>query len=79
MKGANNGLNGISQSCAFRKPLVQALLDNKRVEYGKPIIATLSQQLTVKYGDSFECTNVSRMKKSAELLGVQHVGRFDIL
>ena len=42
------------------------ILDNKRAEYGKQIVATLSLQLQEKYGSSFQYTNVSRMMKLAE-------------
>jgi predicted nuclease of restriction endonuclease-like (RecB) superfamily len=42
------------------------VLGLKRAEYGKQIIATLSQQLTKKYGNSFEETNLRRMMRFAE-------------
>jgi predicted nuclease of restriction endonuclease-like (RecB) superfamily len=44
-----------------------AVLDYKRGEYGKRILATLSQQLRTKYGNSFEYTKITRMIKFAEL------------
>jgi hypothetical protein len=37
------------------------------VKYGKQIVATLSQQLTGKYGQSFEYTKITCMIKFAEL------------
>ena len=43
------------------------VLDYKRGEYGKRILATLSQQLQSKYGESFEYTKMTRMNKFAEL------------
>jgi len=43
------------------------VLDSKRAEYGKRIVATLSQQLVKRYGKSFEYTKVTRMIKFAEL------------
>lgn len=43
------------------------LLGGERAEYGKRIVATLSQQLTEKYGSSFERTKMTRMVKFAEL------------
>lgn len=43
------------------------LLGGERAEYGKRIVATLSQQLTEKYGNSFERTKMTRMIKFAEL------------
>jgi predicted nuclease of restriction endonuclease-like (RecB) superfamily len=43
-----------------------AILDSKRAEYGKQIVATLSPQLVKKYGNSFELTNIRRMMRFAE-------------
>ena len=37
------------------------ILGMERAEYGKRIVATLSQQLTEKYGRNFEKTNLTRM------------------
>ncbi len=42
------------------------VLQNKRAEYGKQIIATLSRQLTSAYGNSFEEKNLRRMMQFAE-------------
>jgi hypothetical protein len=42
------------------------LLGGERAEYGKRIVATLSQQLQEKYGNSFEPTNLRRMMRFAE-------------
>jgi len=42
------------------------MLQNKRADYGKQIVATLSRQLTEKYGRNFERTNLTRMMKFAE-------------
>jgi predicted nuclease of restriction endonuclease-like (RecB) superfamily len=42
------------------------VLDSKRAEYGKQIVATLSLQLVKKYGNSFELTNLRRMMRFAE-------------
>jgi len=39
----------------------QTMLAGERAEYGKQIVATLSQQLTEKYGKSFDYTNIRRM------------------
>ncbi|MDR0306831.1 MAG: PDDEXK nuclease domain-containing protein [Chitinispirillales bacterium] len=44
-----------------------ALSDSKEAANGKHIIATLSQQLVAKYGNSFEYTKLTRMLKFAEL------------
>ena len=43
------------------------LLGGERAEYGKQILATLSQHLTKKYGAGFEYTKITRMIKFAEL------------
>jgi predicted nuclease of restriction endonuclease-like (RecB) superfamily len=43
------------------------VLDNKRAEYGKRIVATLSQQLVSAYGNSFEYTKIRRMASFAKL------------
>ena len=42
------------------------ILDNKRADYGKKIVSTLSTQLTGKYGRSFETRNLRRMMQFAE-------------
>ena len=42
------------------------ILENKRAEYGKEVVATLSSQLAEKYGKSFELRNVRRMMQFAE-------------
>lgn len=43
------------------------ILDGERGEYGKRIVATLSQQLQPRYGSSFEYTKITRMIKFASL------------
>jgi len=43
------------------------LLENERAEYGKRIVATLSQQLVEKYGNSFEYTKITRMIKFSKV------------
>jgi predicted nuclease of restriction endonuclease-like (RecB) superfamily len=42
------------------------VLNNKRADYGKQIVVTLSRQLTEKYGRSFEEKNLRRMLQFAE-------------
>jgi hypothetical protein len=49
------------------KYVSSVVLDYKRGEYGKRILATLSQQLRPKYGNSFEYTKITRMIKFADL------------
>jgi predicted nuclease of restriction endonuclease-like (RecB) superfamily len=43
------------------------LLSGARAEYGKRIVATLSQQLVERYGSNFEYTKLTRIIKFAEL------------
>lgn len=49
------------------KHISEVLLDGERAEYGKRIVATLSHQLTERYGNSFERTKITRMMKFARL------------
>jgi predicted nuclease of restriction endonuclease-like (RecB) superfamily len=49
------------------KRINEDILQNQRAEYGKQIVATLSQQLEEKHGKNFEKTNLTRMVKFAEL------------
>ena len=44
----------------------QDILQNKRAEYGKQIVSTLSSQLENKYGRNFEVKNLRRMMQFAE-------------
>ncbi|MCL1995118.1 MAG: DUF1016 N-terminal domain-containing protein [Defluviitaleaceae bacterium] len=44
----------------------QDILENKRADYGKKIVSTLSTQLTEKYGRSFGVRNLRRMMQLAE-------------
>lgn len=44
----------------------QSILQNKRADYGKKIVVTLSRQLTGKYGRNFEEKNLRRMLQFAE-------------
>jgi predicted nuclease of restriction endonuclease-like (RecB) superfamily len=44
----------------------QNILQNKRADYGKLIVVTLSRQLTEKYGRNFEEKNLRRMLQFAE-------------
>jgi hypothetical protein len=43
------------------------ILGNKRADYGKQIVATLSQQLTASYGKGFNYSALTRMIKFAEV------------
>ena len=44
----------------------QNILQNKRAEYGKQIVPTVSAQLENKYGRNFEEKNLRRMMQFAE-------------
>ena len=48
------------------KRINEDILQNKRADYGKQIVATLSRQLTEKYGKNFELRNLRRMMQFAE-------------
>ena len=49
------------------KRINEDILQNKRADYGKRIVPTLSAQLTEKYGKNFEAKNLRRMMQFAEL------------
>lgn len=48
------------------KHLNDFVLNNKRAEYGKQIMSTVSTHLSEKYGNSFELRNLRRMRQFAE-------------
>lgn len=48
------------------KRINENILQNKRADYGKLIVVTLSRQLTVKHGRNFEEKNLRRMLQFAE-------------
>jgi len=48
------------------KRINENILQNKRADYGKRIVVTLSRQLTEKYGKNFEAKNLRRMMQFAE-------------
>lgn len=48
------------------KKINQEILQDKRAEYGKQIVATLSRQLSSEYGSSFSDKNIRRMMQFAE-------------
>jgi len=45
----------------------QDILKEKRAEYGKEIVATLSQELTIEYGRGFSRRNLFNMIRFAEV------------
>lgn len=51
----------------------QNILQNKRADYGKQIVVTLSRQLTEKYGRNFEEKNLRRMLQFAEQFNDQQI------
>lgn len=48
------------------------ILQNKRAEYGKTIVVTLSRQLEMEYGDSFSEKSLRRMTQFAEVFTNQN-------
>lgn len=48
------------------KRINEHILQNKRADYGKEIVSTLSTQLKIKYGKNFEERNLRRMMQFAE-------------
>jgi len=45
----------------------QDILEEKRAEYGKEIVVTLSQELTIEYGKGFSRRNLFNMIRFAEV------------
>ena len=48
------------------KRINEDILQNKRADYGKRIVPTVSAQLSEKYGKNFELKNLRRMMQFAE-------------
>ena len=48
------------------KRINEDILQNKRADYGKQIVATLARQLENAYGKNFTLKNIRRMMKFAE-------------
>lgn len=61
---ANSALTMLFWHIGYR--INQNILQNKRADYGKQIVVTLSRQLTEKYGRNFEEKNLRRMLQFAE-------------
>ena len=49
------------------------VLNNKRAEYGKQILSTVSTHLTEKYGNNFELRNLRRMRQFAEQINDKEI------
>ncbi|HVU56162.1 MAG TPA: PDDEXK nuclease domain-containing protein [Puia sp.] len=61
---ANSGLTMLFWHIGKR--IDESILHNKRADYGKQIVVTLSRQLANKYGKNFEEKNLRRMLQFAE-------------
>lgn len=61
---ANSTLVGLYWQVGYR--MNEHILQNKRAEYGKEIVSTVSTKLKEKYGRSFEERNLRRMMQFAE-------------
>jgi predicted nuclease of restriction endonuclease-like (RecB) superfamily len=48
-------------------------LDNKRASYGKQTVEVVSQQLTAKYGNSYEVKNLRRMMQFAQVFADEQI------
>lgn len=55
------------------KKINDDILENKRAEYGKEIVATLSQQLQKEYGKGYSYSSISRMMKFANLFNEKSI------
>jgi predicted nuclease of restriction endonuclease-like (RecB) superfamily len=51
----------------------ESLKKNNKLEYGGKILATLSQQLTLKYGKGFSYSALTRMSKIANFIGFENI------
>lgn len=51
----------------------QDILENKRADYGKQIVVTLSRQLVEKYGRNFEEKNLRRMLQFSEMFSEKEI------
>lgn len=63
-RAANSGLVGLYWQIGKR--IQQDILKEKRADYGRKIVATLSQQLSKDHGSGFNQTNLHRMVKFYE-------------
>ena len=55
------------------KDINDFVLNNKRAEYGKQILSTVSTHLTGKYGNNFELRNLRRMRQFAEQINDKEI------
>lgn len=61
----NVGLTALNWKIGYR--IRSEILKNKRAEYGKEIIATVSKELSQEYGVGFSEKNIRRMIQFAEV------------
>ncbi|MES2677463.1 MAG: PDDEXK nuclease domain-containing protein [Pseudomonadota bacterium] len=55
------------------KRINQEVLNNERAEYGKQILATLSRELTNRFGKGFEEANLRRMLQFAQIFNDEKI------
>ncbi len=55
------------------KRINEEVLENKRATYGKQIVVSLSRQLVVDYGRSFDEKNLRRMMQFAEIFSDENI------
>jgi len=68
---ANSALTMLFWHVGFR--INQEILGNKRADYGKQIVVTLSRKLVEKYGRNFEEKNLRRMLQFSEIFGEKEI------
>lgn len=71
-KGKNHAVSQVNSILTLTywqigKKINEHVLKNKRAEYGKQIVATLSEQLTEKFGKGFNGRNIRRMMLFSEV------------
>jgi len=55
------------------KRINSEILDNQRAEYGKQIVVSVSRQLSIEYGRSFEEKNLRRMMQFAQVFNDEQI------
>ena len=68
---ANSALTMLFWHVGFR--INQEILENKRADYGKQIVVTVSRQLVEKYGRNFEEKNLRRMLQFSEMFSEKEI------
>ena len=49
------------------------ILENKRADYGKQIVAAVTRQLTARYGNNYEVKNLRRMMQFAQVFDDERI------